>query len=54
MKFHATAIDGVLVAGTEPVADGSAAIFRTQAICARLSFAAAGLDFDPVQMNISR
>lgn len=51
MKFFATDIDGVLLLETEPVADDRGDFARSY--CAD-EFAAAGLDFDPVQMNISR
>lgn len=51
MKFTATAIDGVLLLETEPMTDDRGDFARSY--CAD-EFAAAGLDFTPVQMNISR
>ena len=51
MKFQATDIDGVLLLETQPVGDDRGDFARSY--CAD-EFAAAGLAFDPVQMNISR
>ena len=51
MKFTATAIEGVLMLETEPIADDRGDFARSY--CAD-EFGAAGLNFDPVQMNISR
>jgi dTDP-4-dehydrorhamnose 3,5-epimerase len=51
VKITATAIDGVRFLETEPIADDRGDFARSY--CTD-EFSAAGLDFTPVQMNISR
>lgn len=51
MRFTATVIEGVLLLETEPMADDRGDFARSY--CAD-EFDTAGLNFDPVQMNISR
>ena len=51
MRFTATDIDGVLLLETDPIADDRGDFARS--FCAE-EFHKAGLNFTPVQMNISR
>lgn len=51
MRFEPTAIDGAFVIVTEPNADARGSFART--FC-QSEFAAARLDFSPVQVNLSR
>lgn len=51
MKFAATGIEGVRILETEPIADDRGDFARSY--CTE-EFHAAGLNFTPVQMNISR